>query len=44
LSLAFFPDAGLVYLAMSALTLGWGTLRTILAFRKLLPVASRETD
>lgn len=44
LSLAFFPDAGLLYLAMFGLTLGWGTLRTILAFRKLLPIASTETD
>lgn len=35
LDLAFFPDAGLLYLALFILTLGWGTLRTLLAARKL---------
>jgi CubicO group peptidase (beta-lactamase class C family) len=43
LSLAFFPDAGLLYLAMLALTLGWGTLRTILAVKKLRPIAPAGT-
>lgn len=35
LELAFFPDAGLLYLGLLILTLGWGTLRTLLAARKL---------
>lgn len=35
LDLAFSPDAGLLYLAVLGLTLGWGSLRTILAILKL---------
>lgn len=31
LALAFEPDAGLLYLLILALTLGWGLVRTILA-------------
>lgn len=35
LELAFSPDAGLLYLMVLVLTLGWGTLRTALAIKKL---------
>lgn len=35
LDLAFNPEVGLLYAALLALTLGWGTLRTVLAARKL---------
>ena len=35
LDLAFLPDAGLLYLALLILTLGWGSLRTILAIGNL---------
>jgi CubicO group peptidase (beta-lactamase class C family) len=35
LDLAFIPAAGLLYLLVLGLTLGWGTLRTALAIRRL---------
>lgn len=36
LDLAFNPEVALLYLAILALALGWGSLRTVLAIRKLL--------
>jgi hypothetical protein len=35
LTLYFEPDIGLMYLLILVFTLGWGTLRTVLAIRKL---------
>lgn len=35
LSLAFFPEVGLLYLLLLGLTIGWGFLRSVFAIRKL---------